>query len=227
MWAEPFHELNRRRWREVELRHRTRYDVVTLDGRRCLRAQSHASASILLSAVHVNPETSPWLSWEWRVDRLVEGEALERKDRSDAAARVYVYFETKGLPWQKRSVDYVWSASLPIGTILNSPYTSTSKMLVVESGSAALGQWRGIQRHLKEDYERCFGAPSPPVVAIGLMSDTDNTAGEALAYFRELRISRAPVSPSQHDERAAVDQSGAGATVSAVPAVRRGGLAQP
>ena len=196
LWAEPFDVLNPGRWHDVELRDHTQYRVVALDGRSCLRAESRAAASVLLSAVRFDPDVYEWLSWEWRVDRLVEREALERKAGSDAAARVYVYFETKGLPWQKRSLDYVWSASLPAGTILNSAYSADAKIIVVESGPASLGQWRAEERNIEADYRRCFGADPPHVIAIGLMSDTDNTGGEALAYFDELRISRQPLLPS-------------------------------
>ena len=190
LWSEPFDGLDLARWRDIEVRGHTQYQVVTLDGRPCLKAHSQAGASILMHPVRFDPDTYEWLSWQWRVDQLVEGEALERKDGSDAAARVYVYFDTKGLPWQKRNIDYVWSASLPVGTVLNSAYASTSKIIVVESGAAAVGEWRGVERNLEDDYKRCFGGHPPEVIAIGLMTDTDNTGEEALAYFDELRVSR-------------------------------------
>ena len=145
---------------------------------------------MLLHPLHFDPETYRWLSWHWRVERPVTGEALERKEGSDAAARVYVYFETAGLPWQKRNIDYVWSASLPVGTILSSAFSTASKIIVVEGGSDSLGQWRMIERNLAEDYTRCFGDNPPDVVAIGVMTDTDNTAGEAMAYYDDLQISK-------------------------------------
>jgi hypothetical protein len=177
----------------VEVRRRTDYSAVELDGRSCLRAHSRHGGSILLAPVSFDPETFEWFSWSWRVDRLVEGEALQRKNGSDASARVYVYFETGGLPWQKRNLDYVWSASLPVGTVLESAFSSASKIIVVESGAASLGRWRTVQRNLEADYERCFGkGPLPKVIAIGIMTDTDNTGGEALAYFDDMRISRLP-----------------------------------
>lgn len=191
VWRESFDALSLDQWREVEVKRRTRYQVVDLEGHRCLQAESQDGGSILLSAVRFDPETYAWFSWRWRVDQLVAGEALEHKDGSDAAARVYVYFETKGLPWQKRSLDYVWSASLPAGTILSSAYSSESKIIVVESGEQHLGQWQDVERNLEDDYERCFGTRHlPDVIAIGLMSDTDNTGGSALAYFDELRVRR-------------------------------------
>lgn len=191
-WTEPFDALNPVRWREVEVKHHTVYQSVALEGRQCLQAQSQASASILLTPLQFDPDIYEWLSWSWRVDQFVEGEALERKAGSDAAARVYVYFKTRGLPWQKRSLDYVWSASLPVGTILSSAFSSTAKIIVVESGTSSLGRWRTVQRNLGEDYRRCFGEDPPDVVALGLMSDTDNTGAQARAFFDDLRVSRTP-----------------------------------
>lgn len=193
LWSEPFETLDPERWRHTEVKGRTQYDIVTIDERRCLKAESRDGASILLAAVDFDPDKFEWLSWSWRVDQLVEGEALDRKQGSDAAARVYVYFETPGLPWQKRSIDYVWSATLPVGTILPSAFAASSKMIVVESGTSALGQWRRVERNLEEDYRRCFGKYDPPkAIGLGLMTDTDNTHSAAIAYFDDLRIRRRP-----------------------------------
>ena len=187
---EPFDEFNSSRWRNVDVRGKSEYRVVTLDGRSCLRADSHLTGSILLTTVRFDPKAYPWLMWQWRVDRLVQGEALDQPRGSDAAARVYVYFETQGLPWQKRNIDYVWSASLPVDTSLNSAYSNTSRIIVVESGADHTAQWRDAERNLVEDYRESFHEEPPEVIAIGLMTDSDNTASESLAYFDEVRIGK-------------------------------------
>jgi len=190
LWLEPFDVLDPAQWREVEVRGRTDYHVVDLEGRRCLTAHSRAGGSILLHTVRFDPDIYEWLSWRWRVDQLVDGENLTRKEGSDAAARVYVYFDTKGLPWQKRSLDYLWSASLPVGTVLQSAYSPASQIIVVESGTSSLGKWQAMERNIEDDYKRYFGEDPPDVIAIGLMSDTDNTRKEAVAYFDDVRVSR-------------------------------------
>lgn len=189
-WMEPFHELSPSRWRDVEVRGKSQYQVVTLDGRSCLKAESHGGASILLASVRFDPQVYPWLAWEWRVDQLIEREALDTPKGSDAPARVYVYFETQGLPWQKRNVDYVWSAFLPVGARLTSAYSAASHILVVESGAAHLGRWRRVERNVADDYRQSFHEDPPPVIAIGLMTDSDNTGGDSLAYIDDIRIGR-------------------------------------
>ncbi len=195
LWHEPFDHVDPSRWREIEVKGQTTYEVVTVDGRSCLRAESRGGASILLAPLRFNPDKYEWLSWDWRVERHVDGEDLKRKQGSDAAARVYVYFDTPGLPWQRRNLDYVWSAVLPFGTLLSSAFSPTSKILVADSGPASGDGWRRVQRNLEEDYERVFGGHPPDVVAIGLMTDADNTGTHAVAYFDDMRISRTPPRP--------------------------------
>lgn len=187
-WSETFDELRPDLWREVDVSGDTDYEIVTLDGVSCLKAESRGGASIMLSPVTYDPDKYKWLSWTWRVDSLVENEDLRTKQGSDAAARVYVYFETWGLPWQKRSIDYVWSANLPVGTVLDSAFSSSSKIIVVESGAEHLGQWRHVERNIEDDFKLCFGKSVPDVIGIGVMNDADNTNQYALAYFDELSV---------------------------------------
>ena len=192
VFQEPFDRLDPARWREVAIKGATRYQIEPLDGAGSLQASSQSGASILITSLRVDPRTHPWLTWRWRVERFVEGEDLRRKEGSDASARVYAYFDTPGLPWQKRNIDYVWSATLPVGTILQSPYSKHSKILVVESGRDHPGTWRTVERNLLEDYRHCFGADPPMMVALGVMTDTDSTRTDALAYYDDLALAREP-----------------------------------
>ena len=190
LWEATFDDLDPEEWRNVEVRGRSAYAIVQLDGRSCLEAQSRGSGSILLRPTRYDPDVFETLSWRWRVDRPVDKEDLRRKDGSDAPARVYVYFDTPGLPGQKRSLDYVWSLTLPPGTAMNSPYSSASKIIVVDGGRQAVGQWHTVVRNIEEDYERHFGGNVPYVVAVGVMTDSDNTRGESLAFVDDLRVMR-------------------------------------
>lgn len=190
LFIEPFEELDPKRWREIKLNGHTQYVINGEGEARYLKAHSQAAASILVTSVQFDPDAYEWLSWRWRVEALIPGEDLARKDASDAVARVYVYFDTPGLPWQKRSIDYVWSSTLPAGTVLESPYGGHPKIIVAESGPAHLGMWRHVVRNIEEDYKRCYGGRPPLVVAIGIMTDADNTQTEAMAFYDDIMITR-------------------------------------
>ncbi len=190
LFVEPFDQLDPQVWRQVEVKGETLYTIVDIDGQHSLKADSRDQASIMLRPTKFDPKIYPILSWRWRVDKLVDKEDLRTKDGSDAAARVYVYFDTGSLPWKKRSIDYVWSKSLPVGTVLSSAFSKFSKIIVVESGAEHLGQWRTESRNIVEDYRRCYDQKVPRVVAIGLMTDADNTHSEAVAYYDDVTVSR-------------------------------------
>jgi len=196
LFHEPLQTLDPKRWREIEVKGKTTFTIEELAGARVLKAHSNDAASILLAPFRFNSNHYPWLSWRWRVDQLLEHEDLRTKAGSDAAARVYVYFNTPGLPWQKRNLDYVWSSVLPVGTILPSAFADSSMVIAVDSGPEHLGTWRAVTRNIPEDYRRCFGQDPPDVLAIGLVTDSDSTHTEAVAYYDEILITREPPASS-------------------------------
>jgi hypothetical protein len=44
------------------------------------------------------------------------------------------------------------------------------------------------KRNVLEDYRRVFGLDPPKAGAIAIMTDTDNTGEEAVAYYGPIRI---------------------------------------
>ena len=192
LFAESFDQLDAARWKEIEVKGKTRYALEELDGDYSLKADSRGGhASILLAPMRVTPSADVWLSWRWRVEQPVVAEDLHTRKGSDAAARVYVYYDIKGLPWQKRSVDYAWSSLLPTETVLSSPFSKESQLIVANS-DGTLGVWQTVRRNLRADYLRCFGEEPPDMVAIGLMTDTDSTGGDATAYYDDVILTREP-----------------------------------
>jgi len=197
-------------WRLVTLpkipKH-TRYDIVSLDGGNVLRVAADGSYANLL---HPLPAVAAQrLSWRWRVDRPIEQADLKRKDGDDVPARVCVLFD---LPLDRltftdrvkvelgralfdrqlpaASICYVWDHRLPPGTWLANAYTGRVQMLVLRRGG--YGAWAEESRDLAADFARAFAHEArgglPPLVAVGVSADGDNTGGASLAYFGDLRL---------------------------------------
>jgi hypothetical protein len=70
---------------------------------------------------------------------------------------------------------YVWSNEIPVETALPSPQIERIRMIVVESGGARLGGWLHYRRNIVEDYRRAFGEDPGDIVAVGVLTDSDNT----------------------------------------------------
>lgn len=103
------------------------------------------------------------------------------------------------------AICYVWDARLPAGTWLANAYTERVQMLVLRSTASghADGAWQSEARDLRADFARAFaheadagraaGAdPLPPLAALGVAADADNTGGRALAWIGDLSLGKGP-----------------------------------
>lgn len=175
-------------WSKKIFKGETEYTIIQVDGRKALRAVSKNAASGLVRKIEKNPAEYPILRWSWKIEHTLKREDGTKKSGDDFAARVYVVFP-QVLFWKTRAINYVWSAKLPKGTAIPNAYTANAVMVAVESGDGKAGTWVNEERNIFEDYTRFFGENPPSLGAVALMSDTDNTGDEAVAYFGDIFLS--------------------------------------
>jgi hypothetical protein len=166
-------------------------ELVRADGRLALRLRSTASAFVLHRDVVVDPSVQPQLAWSWKVTRLpTDGDARDPA-RNDQAVGLYVVFPRWPAPITTSEVlGYVWDSAAPVGTVVPLSKAPNVRLLVVESGRAALGEWRRYERDVVRDYTAVFGAPPGRVGKLALMTDADNTRGSGEALVADLLFSR-------------------------------------
>jgi hypothetical protein len=203
-----------RQWQPLEfsrISKHTRYEVVNLNGEPALRATSHCSASgLVLPLEGVDLVETPRLRWRWLVERPLATDASERaKDGDDFPARVYVAFtfvpERAGLLERARqrlgqslygeqipgsAINYVWSRAEPEGATWDNPFSESSKMVSLAQGPG--DAWRVEEVDLRADYRRLFGAEPPAPLFLALMTDSDNTCGEAQALYADFWLRSPP-----------------------------------
>ena len=59
-------------------------------------------------------------------------------------------------------------------------------MIVVRSACAGSSDWVGERRALQSEFAQSFPESMPPVVAVALMTDTDDTMGHAVAWYADI-----------------------------------------
>lgn len=152
-----------------------------------LEANAKNSAVTIAKKFQYDLTEYPYLIWQWRVLELPQGGDERFKKTGDSAAAIYVIFEGRFRP---KNIKYVWSASLPVGTITESPYSSKTKIVVLRNQHSPLGEWVRERVNVHADYQRLFGGKPEQLQAIGLMSDSDNTESTAVAHYRGIMIGR-------------------------------------
>lgn len=185
----------------------TRYQLVDDDGTQVIEARTNNSASGRIARLRIEPGDSLMLRWRWKVNNIFEQGDARRKDGDDYPARIYVAFEfepekagfferTKrkaiktlfGEELPGRALNYIWANRLEKGRGIANPYTDQTWMIAVNSGTAQLGEWVTVTRDIVADYREAFGEEPPPIVGIGIMSDSDNTGESASARYGDITL---------------------------------------
>ncbi len=189
----------------------TKFTVVEMGGSKVLKVSADSSYGNLVHAMRVKVSDQATLAWRWRVDKLIDEADLKVRAGEDAAAKVCVSFGFDGskLPMGERAklslarsstgedvptetLCYVWDNKLAPDTALVSAFTKRIRFIVLQSGSAKLGQWVNERRNLAADHQRMFKDESegnvPDLVAVAIGADADNTKGSGLAYVGDVTL---------------------------------------
>lgn len=174
-----------------------------------LRLRAARAAGSVAHPLSADASDTPVLRWRWKVDRVVAGADLARKEGDDYAARVYVTFDVPeedlslgerarsalgrllyGADVPAAALCYVWDNKHPVGTSAWNAYSSRVRMVVVASGGKQAGTWLSHSRDVAADYRAAFGAtgPVPPISGVAVSADTDQTGEAVTAWFGDLGL---------------------------------------
>ncbi|MEZ0174648.1 MAG: DUF3047 domain-containing protein [Candidatus Reddybacter sp.] len=176
-------------WAEKFFSGQTRYTLVERDDGHVLLALSKATASALYKKVRIDLEKTPFLNWGWLIENHLGDINERRKEGDDYPARIYVIIDGGVFFWKTRALNYVWSSNQPKGSTWANAYSDNTRMLALESGSVYLGQWRSEKRNVRCDLQSQFGENLRYIDGIAVMTDTDNSQGQATTYYRNLFFS--------------------------------------
>ncbi|MCG3117740.1 MAG: DUF3047 domain-containing protein [Candidatus Manganitrophus sp. SA1] len=183
----------------------TEYALIEEEGRPIIRAVSRHAASGLYRPLDLDPKVFSVLSWCWKIGRIISKGDETRKEGDDYAARIYVTFKydpDNAAFWErtkfglikaiygeyppKGAINYIWANRLPKGRTIPNAYTDRAQMVAVQSGEEKVGEWLCEERNLYSDYQRLFGEKPPAISGVAVMTDTDNTGEEAVAYYSDI-----------------------------------------
>lgn len=173
-------------WQREPFQGQTAYE---LDGE-ALRARCANSASGLYLRQRIDLRRTPVLEWSWRVDAVFDPAVDERtKAGDDFPARVYVVSDGGVAVWRTRAINYVWASAAPPGASWPNPFAQQAQMVVLRSGApAAPGTWVSERRNVRDDFRRYHGRDLEAIDAVAIMTDCDNRAATATAWYGALRF---------------------------------------
>lgn len=175
-------------WEEKIFRGVTEYRLTRENEKIIVKATSKATASGLVKKIRFDPQKYRYLRWSWKIDQTIPGGDETTKSGDDYTARIYVVFAGKFF-WQTKAINYIWANKLGKGEFIPNAYTSSAMMVAIESGNAHAGQWFFERRDIFADYQKLFGSDPGEADAIAIMTDSDDTGGNAMAWYGDIVLS--------------------------------------
>ncbi|OUS17226.1 hypothetical protein A9Q88_05210 [Gammaproteobacteria bacterium 50_400_T64] len=176
-------------WTEKSFSGNTQYTLIKREGSQVLMAESKSAASALYKKVRIDLEITPYLNWSWLVTKHLGNIDERKKEGDDYPARVYVIIDGGVFFWKTRALNYVWSSYQPKGTTWPNAYSDNARMLALQSGNVKIGDWVPEKRNIRDDFKKLFGEDLRFIDGIAVMTDTDNSQGRAVTFYRHLFFS--------------------------------------
>ena len=163
------------------------YSIQAEDGHRFLHADARAMSVQIGYEKKWEVKDFPILRWRWRARIFPEGTDERKKSGNDNVLSVYVVFGGWPIP---RAIKYVWSDTLSAGTVLDSPHSGRTKVIVVRSGREGKGKWVEEERDVLADYLRLWdeSRTNPTARGILLLTDSDSTQTRASGDYDDISI---------------------------------------
>lgn len=187
----------------------TRFTPGAVEGRAAVRLQAEASYGNLV--FDLPGQRAPQrLRWSWRLERANPAVDLASKAGDDAAAKVCLAFDLPlaRVPFMERqllrmarsktgealpaaTLCWVWGHAEAREALLPNPYSARVRFIVLRNRDDATERWFDEERDVAADWRRAFGDESadvPPLQAVIVGADADNTGGRSVAYVAGLRF---------------------------------------
>ena len=133
-----------------------------------------------------NLDQHPVVAWKWRPREFPKG-ANEQSGKNDSVLSVYAVFPHSRI--SVKSVKYIWSEKVPVGTHLESSQGLT-QVIVLRSGPSEKPEtWVVEKRNVVEDYKKLFNeAQVPKPIGIAVLTDSDDTKSSAEGDYADFKV---------------------------------------
>ncbi|MFO1330776.1 MAG: DUF3047 domain-containing protein [Rubrivivax sp.] len=187
----------------------TRFEPAPVDGRTALRVVVDGSYGNLVLDTPGRPAPRR-VGWRWRVDQPNAQADLRRKGGDDSAIKLCLSFDlpldqvpfverqllrmaraTSGQDLPAATLCWAFGHDEPVDQVIENPFSRRVRTLVLRGRADGNGRWLAESRDVAADWRRAFGdeAPRPPpLLALGVAGDGDNTGARSLAWLADLQV---------------------------------------
>ena len=168
---------------------KTKYTLGNNENGKYIKAEANNSASGLGKELKINLKKTPFLNVTWKVEKDLTGIVENSKKGHDYAARVFVVKKTGATPLSNKAMNYVFSSNNDINTHHPSPFTKKSIDYVLSTTKEDLNEWVTVKVNVRDHFKKFHDLDLDDINGIAIMSDTDNSKLNAIAYYQNIYFS--------------------------------------
>ncbi len=168
---------------------KTLYSLGNNENGKFIRADANNSASGLGKEIKIDLKKTPFLNITWKVEKDLSGIDENSKKGHDYAARVFVVKKTGATPLSNRAMNYVFSSNHDVNTYHPSPYTKKSIDYVLSTTKENFNVWVTVKVNVREHFKKFHNLDLDEINGVAIMSDTDNSKLNSLAYYQNIYFS--------------------------------------
>jgi len=168
---------------------KTKYTLGNNENGKYIKAEANNSASGLGKELKINLKKTPFLNITWKVEKDLTGIVENSKKGHDYSARVFVVKKTGATPLSNRAMNYVFSSNNDINTHHPSPFTKKSIDYVLSTTKEDLNEWVTVKVNVRDHFKKFHDLDLDDINGIAIMSDTDNSKLNAIAYYQNIYFS--------------------------------------
>ena len=158
----------------------------TKEGVAAIRLATHDTASMLFRHTDIQLDRYQILSWQWYIEKGIDSGVDElTREGDDHPARFFIVFEAAD--GEPHRMEVIWgNRVLGAGEY---KYIGSFPHYVANGGQANVGRWHHEAIDLTGIYRKLWGDPTGArIVDLALFCDSDDTGGETIAYFADVRV---------------------------------------
>ena len=122
-------------------------------------------------------------------EKDLKGIVENSKKGHDYAARVFVVKKTGATPLSNRAMNYVFSSNNDINTYHPSPFTKKSIDYILSTTNENFNEWVTVKVNVKEHFKKFHDLDLEEINGVAIMSDTDNSKLNSVAYYQNIYFS--------------------------------------
>ena len=178
-------------------------------GQGCIEISTEMSVSMIGRTIDIDLSATPYLNWEWRVEKPLKVSDLTAKGKDDRVVALYVTFPydskyasftekllrpmvelKRGRNAPGRVISYVWAGYGAPNQVIDSPFFgSAGAIIILRNLADKTGEWLSESVDVTSDYQRIFGMLPTRANYILIAGDGDDTKTRNQALVRGIRFS--------------------------------------